>query len=169
MSSKKISNFEAEKLAKDLTKNNQEQISLIKKQLGQEMKSIVVARIPDKIKEAFLDKRCLKYLNTTACIRPVFNGQTYSWIDLDVAVPNTNFYSFHLDEEEFDKIKELVHKQEKAESDLRKLRSELKTAFKGLGSFKRIIEQFPKAAQFLDIQTNSLPQINFDNLRAQLA
>lgn len=108
----------------------------------------ILANTPVKILEIFNDSSLKRYLKTDQSISISGPGIKHAYETLTNTVP-TKGSGIELPKELASKVEKLIQKSDKMWNEIKELRNEINASLLALGTFKRVQEQFPEAAQFL--------------------
>lgn len=159
----RITIYNAEQIATKLTEKNEKSIKDVRDKMKELIIDYCVKSTPESIKLAF--KSNPKYFdNVTANIH-----YGHSWFGcFDTTCPNEDYNVSINDDVIGNKLIKLKNKQDKLKSEKSKLWNEIKNALLSLRTYKKISEQLPEAAPFLETKENTSVMLNLSELRNKL-
>lgn len=158
----RISRSKAESVSRKLTKKRWDEIESTKKKLAEKASEALLSLCPKEVIECF-QTDAKSYLKTDTSL---YINQLY--VNLYKAIP-VKSGNIKLEDKVVSKeITDLYYLAEKQKEDVLNLEREIEETLISLGSYKKIQETFPEAAEFLGIEVRHLPAINLDSIREKL-
>lgn len=168
--SKDLANTIADKLTIKLDKK----ISATNKELSEYASEIYFKRIPKKILE--FNKEFPSFISKSRRIQVFgngFNGEKFEFVSpLPCRVADDSYFGIRindLNKVESKKLKDLDNKCDNLREQKQQLKNSIYNALLQLVTYKRIIEQFPEAAPYLERKDAYAVAIPVEDIRKQLS
>lgn len=169
----RISKDLANTIANKLTLKLDKKISEAKKEMSEYVSEIYYKRIPTKVIE--FNKVFPSYISKSRRIQVFgngFNGEKFEFVSpLPCRVEDDSYFGIRindLNKVESKKLKDLDNKLDNLEEQKRQLKESIYNALLQLVTYKRIIEQFPEAAPYLERKDAYAIAIPVEDIRKQL-
>tara|TARA_R110000772_G_C13170340_1_gene426984 strand:- start:50 stop:562 length:513 start_codon:yes stop_codon:yes gene_type:complete len=160
----------AEDVTKALLSKRREELKKVKDEYKGIIEHHILSLLPKKVLEVFSDPTTKNFLNTSCNFYISGQGisRTYESISQYLPYVGGNA-SVELPKGASTKVEKLMDKAKKMEDNIYSLKNEINASLLALGTFKRVQEQFPEAAEFLP--KTSMPTslvVNISKLRTKI-
>ena len=158
----------AQDVTKSLLSKKRKEYDNVRSEYRGLIENHILSNTPKKILEIFNDSSLKKYLNREQSIYVSGAGIKGTYETLNNEVPAKGG-GVELPKELASKVEKLTQKSDKMWKEINQLQNEINASLLALGTFKRIKEQFPEAAEFLP--KTSMPTslvVNVSKLRAKI-
>lgn len=168
----RITKFDAENIAREMTKKHQREIEKSERELSALVTENYLKTIPEKVYKLFMEKDCGTYFKRTMSVVPVGVGLNFESFNLSKTCPCTenSYYDcrFAVSDSVAKKICDLDFSIKDAKKKRSDLGRDIENALLNLKTYKRIEEEFKEAAKYLPNKVSSAVTVNIDTIRNRL-